>query len=113
MEVRNGKLQMVGSILVGGLVGAGIALLFAPQSGRRTRRDLRHFGKKVLNKSEAIGMDLRNSIERLAEDVSERLQDGVERGRDWAKKATRDVHGTVAACKTHLQGGMQRVRRAS
>lgn len=95
MQVRNGKMQMVGSILVGGIIGAGIALLFAPQSGRRTRRDIRHIGKKVLNKSQAIGMDLRNSIEHVADDISDKVQEAVGAG------------------KARLQGGLYRIRRAS
>ncbi|MBZ5498182.1 MAG: YtxH domain-containing protein [Acidobacteriia bacterium] len=106
MEVRNGRMSTLGSIAVGGLLGAGIALLFAPQSGKRTRRDLRHFGKKVLNKSEAIGMDLCHSVDNLVNGVSEKVYDGVERSLDWTKRATRDVQCAVGS-------GIHRIRRAS
>jgi YtxH-like protein len=33
-------LPMVGAFIVGGLIGAGIALLFAPKPGEELRRDL-------------------------------------------------------------------------
>ncbi len=113
MQIRNGKMSMVGSILVGGIVGAGLAFLFAPQSGKRTRRDLRHLGKKMLNKSEAIGMDLRNSVEHLVDDLADRVHAGLESGRDWAGRRSREVQGAVAGSKSYLQESLQKIRRAS
>jgi gas vesicle protein len=69
-------IKTVGSLLVGGVVGAGVALLFAPQSGRRTRRDIRYLGKKALNRSESMVMDWRRSFDNLLDDVSEKLHRG-------------------------------------
>ena len=45
---------MVDALLLagGGVVGAGMALLFTPQSGRKNRRDLARFGKTVGKKSD-------------------------------------------------------------
>jgi len=80
MEMPNGKLRTIGTFVAGGLIGAGIAILLAPQSGKRTRRELRHMGRKALHKSEALGMDLRNSFHNLVDDVSSRFKDGVARG---------------------------------
>jgi hypothetical protein len=54
MEARNEKLNGALMFVAGGLLGAGLALLLAPQSGRRTRRDIVHLGK---NGQEKIGTD--------------------------------------------------------
>jgi gas vesicle protein len=35
------------SFLIGGAVGAGLALLMAPQSGKKTRRQLRNMAEDV------------------------------------------------------------------
>ena len=35
------------SFVVGGLVGAGVALLLAPQSGKKTRKQIREFAEDV------------------------------------------------------------------
>lgn len=35
------------SFLVGGVVGAGVALLLAPQSGEKTRKKIREFAEDV------------------------------------------------------------------
>ena len=113
MEIRNGKLQTVGSFLVGGLVGAGIAFLFAPQSGKRTRRELRHFGRKVLNRSEAIGIDVRHSIDNLVDDVVEQLQRGMDFGRNVTERTRRDLQNAVGSGKAYLQEGVHRMRRVS
>ncbi len=102
MEMQNRKLRSIGTFVVGGLIGAGVAILFAPQSGRRTRRELRHMGKKVLHKSEALGMDLRNSLDNLVDDISGKLKDGVARGRDWSQRAKKDVRNIVESGRSYV-----------
>ncbi len=39
------------SFLLGGVVGAGLALLLAPQSGRQTREKIREFAGEVKDKT--------------------------------------------------------------
>ncbi len=56
--------------LMGVAVGAGIGLLFAPQSGRRTRR-------QIVRGVEEIG----DYLEDLGEELIEKGRDLVERGR--------------------------------
>ncbi len=59
-------------LAVGSVIGAGAALLFAPQSGTKTRRDLLHFGKLARNRSERILLDLGRKTSRMVESFSER-----------------------------------------
>ncbi len=40
-EERNFGMIVIFSFLVGGAVGAGLALLMAPQAGKKTRRQIR------------------------------------------------------------------------
>ena len=40
------------SFLVGGIVGAGVALLLAPEPGRKTRKKIVHFAGDVKEKAE-------------------------------------------------------------
>jgi gas vesicle protein len=109
MELRNRKLQTVGTLLIGGAVGAGIALLFAPQSGRRTRRDLSHLGQKAINKSAAIGMDVRHSFDHLIDGVSDRFRDGMH----WTGKAGREMQSAIGSGKSYLHERISKMRRAS
>jgi gas vesicle protein len=47
---KDSVLYMVGGILVGGLVGAGVAMLTAPQSGLKTRSMLKEKGVELKGK---------------------------------------------------------------
>ena len=44
---RSGARTFVAGLLIGALVGAGVALLFAPQSGSDTRRRIRRRAKRI------------------------------------------------------------------
>ena len=55
MEKRGTKMLGVGLWLVAGaVVGAGLALLLAPQSGKATRRDIARLTKKAGRSAEVI-----------------------------------------------------------
>lgn len=103
------KMKMVGTLLIGGAVGAGIALLFAPQSGKRTRRDLRHLGRKAMHKSAAIGMDVRHSFDHLIDGASDKLRDGVH----WTKRAGREMQNAIGSGKSFVQEKIGRMRHVS
>lgn len=52
--------KMFFSFLTGAVVGAGLALLFAPQSGKETR-------KQIKDLSEKIGGDVKDEVEKISE----------------------------------------------
>ena len=43
--------SLVASFLLGGIVGAGIAILLAPQSGRETREKIKEYAEHVKEKA--------------------------------------------------------------
>ena len=66
------KKQLIGDVafvVAGGVIGAGIALLFAPQSGKRTRQDLAHLGKVAKNKSEGMLLEVAHQADKLTDEV--------------------------------------------
>ena len=63
----------------------------APQSGRRTRRDIIHLGKMAKKKSEQIQLEMRHAIDNLVEDISETMQEGLDQGREWTENTTQGV----------------------
>jgi gas vesicle protein len=65
-KVNNFKadaLMLVG----GGVVGAGLALLFAPYSGIKSRKKLVRFGKSMSNKSDRAIRNLSNFADTMGE----------------------------------------------
>ena len=68
-EDERQAISFIAGVALGALVGAGVALLLAPQSGRRTRRH----------------------IVRAAEDLTESARDTIGDATDDARRAGRDA----------------------
>ena len=83
------KNAMVGSIMLiaGGLLGAAAALLYAPQSGRQTRRDIARYSRKVRRETEDIIDDFAGNVHGMVETIGERAEDILDRGKDLAHEA--------------------------
>ena len=69
---RNGNgVSSLGSVLlplfVGGMVGAGVALLFAPESGRKTRKKVRHLAEDALEKAEGCIEQAKDAVTSVVE----------------------------------------------
>jgi len=62
------------SFLLGGLVGAGFALLLAPQSGRETRQKIKELSDDV--KEKAMG---------YVGDVKEKITSGIDKGKGFLR----------------------------
>jgi gas vesicle protein len=54
-------------MLLGGTVlGAGLALLYAPQSGVKSRKEMRKFGKRMSNRSDRMLRNLADISEMVS-----------------------------------------------
>lgn len=73
MDGRNVLVPMGISLLTGLLIGGIAGMLYAPQSGTRTRRQLGNFAD-----------DVRERAGEMAEDATEAIEKTVERGRRLA-----------------------------
>jgi hypothetical protein len=64
MEQHDRNLVMVAafSFLLGGAVGAGLALLLAPQSGKKTRRQIQHMAEDLADQAGEYAGKLKNRI---------------------------------------------------
>ncbi len=98
------------ALLAGLLLGAGIALLFAPQSGRKTRRDIRRFTEKVGNKADAVRLELQHSLENMIEDADEKLRDGLAKGVDWTDGKITDLRNALATIRKSVSGEIDKIQ---
>lgn len=57
MENVNGTVKVIGALVVGSLIGAALGVLFAPEKGVRTRRNIK------------------NGIKDLSDDIIKRIKD--------------------------------------
>lgn len=104
MEDREKKVTAAALLLLaGGIVGAGVALLFAPQSGQRTRKDIVRYAKKTKNRAgEAVG-DLSANISELVDTLGEKTDDLLEKGKDAAGGARKDLMRLIEEGSSRLE----------
>lgn len=92
MEDRDNKITAAALLVVaGGVIGAGLALLFAPQSGSRTRKDIYRYSKKAGKRVDEVVDDLAANVSNLVETIGEKTDDLLEKGKDVAGGARKDL----------------------
>jgi len=92
MNTKNDKI-LAGALMVmaGGLVGASLALLFAPQSGKRTRRDIARMSRKIKDQAVDAVEEFSETVHDMVDSVSDKAADLLDKGKDMAYSAKKDV----------------------
>lgn len=83
--------KIAGAFLLGGVIGAALALLYAPQSGRETRKDIAKTARRIKKETVNLVEDSIDSINDFAGDVKDKVSDIIERGRDLSDDAKREI----------------------
>ena len=109
-----------GSFFLGALVGAGLALLFAPQSGEETQEEIRARAKKLRAAAEErmreAQLTLEDRLEQVREGVESRVElvrDAVESGRAAAEEARTDLEAKFERTKTAAKAGITAAKEAA
>jgi len=63
----------VKGLIIGGLIGAALGILYAPKSGKETREEISHSAEELLKKTKAQYEEVCNKIEKLADQEKELL----------------------------------------
>jgi gas vesicle protein len=71
------------AFLLGGAIGAGLALLYAPESGKRTRVRLRRFAEEAQEKTEKAVKEFRDKTEGRVREWGDRIEGVVTAGKDF------------------------------
>ena len=111
MDGRNDNV-MTGALLVvaGAILGAGAALLFAPQSGRDTRRGISRYARKTRRKVEGVAGEVAGSVADMADAVEEKAEELLEKGKDLSRESREAVLTALTEGQERL--GRQRDRLA-
>lgn len=83
--------KIAGAFLIGGLIGAGIALLYAPKSGQETRKDISRAAKKVKKNAIELVDDTIHSVNEFVGDVKDKAGDIIERGVELSDSAKKEL----------------------
>jgi len=80
--------HVVLAFVLGGLVGAGLALLTAPRSGRETREKIREFADETKKKASEY-----------AEQTKDKLSSAVEHGKEFVTEKKTLISSAIEAGK--------------
>ena len=103
--------------LLGAALGAGLGILFAPQSGEHTRRDLARRGRKLKMQAEdaiddvseqvrSRGRKLKESAEEFADDVLEEVRDGKRTIERRASSAREEMEQRLADARSRARAAV-------
>ncbi len=104
--VEKDRRSEIGAFLLGAVVGAGLALLFAPGSGEETQRRLRNQAKKLRSLTEERVRDLRD-------DLGSRMDSAkgvLGQGRQLATEARAELEEKLARSKAAYRAGLDAAR---
>ena len=110
-EIR--KDVMVGGIMLiaGGLLGAAAALLYAPQSGKQTRRDIGRYSRKIRRQTEDIVDDFAGNVHGMVETIGERAEDILDKGKDLAHEAKVELIKIIDEGQARLEKQKERLAK--
>ena len=104
----------VGSFVIGALMGAGLALLFAPKSGKETQEDLKAKARELRDVTEErvreVSKQLEERLDVAREGVNtrvDRVRDAVESGRQAAVEARGDLEAKLERSKAAYRAGIE------
>jgi gas vesicle protein len=114
---RDGGGGQMGSFVMGALVGAGLALLFAPKSGAETQEDLKEHARKLRGTAEdkmrEAQKQLEDRLDVAREGVQSRVEDvksAVDAGRKAAVDARDDLEKKLERSKAAYRAGVDAAR---
>ena len=100
--------RLVGAaFLVGGILGTVFALLYAPQSGRETRKDISRTARRVKNKAVDALEETIEDVEDVVDNLREAAADLMDQGMDVSDRARKQIAKTIS----HGQSVMEKQRK--
>lgn len=104
----------VGPFLLGAVLGAGVALLFAPRSGEETQRQIKERASRLGQAAEQIAGDLQQQFEERLDQARgevmqkvEAIRGAVDLGREAAQQAKDELEDRISRSKAAYRAGVE------
>jgi len=117
--IERGGGSQAGPFLVGALIGAGLALLFAPKSGEETQAELKDRARRLRDSAEdrvkVAHKQLEERLDTARAGMTERLdsvKEAVSAGRQAAVDARGDLEQKLERSKAAYRAGIEAAREA-
>jgi gas vesicle protein len=103
--------QAAGFLLAGAMMGAAVALLYAPQAGARTQRDIKKAARNAVNRLDDLQGDIRGQVTDWVDDMTEIIKDGVDCGRKLSTEGYERVLQGFDSAKKCVEDGRTRIEQ--
>lgn len=102
-DQTSGYVEFLKGLIIGGAVGAVMGILYAPKSGKRTRRDIYHKSLELKNDAESRLLAAQEKTSEILEDVSDKV-DSVKRDTESVLTGMKEkASGIIDKGKSKLQ----------
>jgi len=91
MADSGGGGEFFAGLVIGGMVGAGLALLLAPQSGEKTRTQIRNVSVELKERANETLAEAREKAEAITADARRRAEEIMEEARERAEEITAEA----------------------
>lgn len=116
--IEQDKGSNTGAFILGAVVGAGIALLFAPRSGKETQEQLKARARELTEAAQervrAAQEEIEEKLGRAGEEVRtqiESVRGAVDAGRQAAFDARAELEGRIATSKAAYRAASDAARQ--
>src|SRR5690242_3187274 len=108
IEKQSGTLS---SFFVGIAIGAGLALLFAPQSGVQTRRGLQRRARRAQRAARQMANDMTDTVVDTFHDARRRVEERIDTARQAIEVKKEQVHRAMEAGRAAAQQAREDLER--
>lgn len=106
MAERDGGLEFFAGFVIGGLVGAAVALILAPQSGEETRAQIREKGIELKGRAEELAVEARQRAEELSEEARKKAE-------ELSAETRKKVEAIIAEARVRIEEAIEEGKKAA
>jgi len=93
--MKNNSRKIGGAFLLGGVIGAAVALLYAPNSGAETRKEISRTARRVKNSTVDLIEDAIDDVNEFTSDLRRKASDVIGQGVELSDKAKKEIAATL------------------
>ncbi|HSE43549.1 MAG TPA: YtxH domain-containing protein [Acidobacteriota bacterium] len=90
-------------LILGGIIGASAALLFAPTTGRKTRKMVARYGKQAGSRAQSFVSDIADTLDYTLADILEAGTQGFQKGKKLTNRAGSEILTVLEAGRKYLE----------
>jgi gas vesicle protein len=104
--------KIAGAFLAGSLIGAAVAILYAPKSGRETRRDISKKARRIKNSAVDLIDETIEDVHEFTSNLQGKTEDIIEHSKSLSDKAKKEVIAALERGQLSIEKQRKRLKDA-